>query len=130
VSEAIEVVRRFVRMVEERAPFEAIAELLHEDVVQREWPNKLFPRGAQRDRAAMGQASQRGRQALSAERYEVRHAAASGETVALQIEWSGTLAVPYGEMAVGHVLRAHIAMFFQVRDGRIASIENYDCYET
>lgn len=124
-----EVALRFVRLVEGRAPVEAIAELLHEDVVQRELPNRLFPSGAVRDKAQLLEGNVKGRSVLSSERYEVRNVVCSGENVALEVAWSGTLAVPYGALPVGHVLRASLGMFLRVRDGRIASIHNYDCYE-
>jgi ketosteroid isomerase-like protein len=37
--------------------------------------------------------------------------------------------VAYGPRPVGHVLRASLAMFYDLRDGRIVGIRNYDCYE-
>ncbi|MFJ2770774.1 hypothetical protein [Streptomyces sp. NPDC087300] len=57
------------------------------------------------------------------------NAVAAGEQVALEVTWAGTLAVAMGELPVGHVLRARIAVFLEFRDGRILAQRNYDCYD-
>ena len=66
---------------------------------------------------------------MSMQRYDVRSAVASGGTVALEMEWTGTLATSFGTLAAGDQMRAHVAMFLQFRDGRICATRNYDCYE-
>jgi ketosteroid isomerase-like protein len=127
--EPVDVALQFVRAVEGRAPLGVIADLLCDDVEAHELPNRLFPKGAARDKAQLLASSERGRQVTSSETYEVRSVVAQGDRVALEIAWSGTLAVAFGDLPVGHVLRASLAMFVDVRGGRIARIRNYDCYE-
>jgi ketosteroid isomerase-like protein len=39
------------------------------------------------------------------------------------------LAIPIGTLAPGDRMKAHFAMFFEFRDGRIALQRNYDCFE-
>jgi ketosteroid isomerase-like protein len=87
------------------------------------------PGGATRDLAAIREASQRGRKVLTAERYDVRSAVASGDRVALELLWTGTLAVPVGAIPVGGEMRAHFAMFITYRGGKIVEQRNYDCFE-
>ena len=99
------------------------------DVVQEEFPNRLVPTGARRDRAALREAAERGRAVLRAQRYEVRAAYAVGETVVLEVLWVGTLAIPVGSLAAGQEMRAHFAVFLEFRDGRIRRQRNYDCFE-
>jgi ketosteroid isomerase-like protein len=53
---------------------------------------------------------------------------AEGDEVATEIEWSGVLKVGFGAVAAGTTMRAAIGMFFTFRDGKIASVRNYDCY--
>lgn len=125
----VEVMSEFVRRVEARVPIDEIARLLHDDVVQHELPNRLFPKGVVRDKAAILEGNVRGRQVLSSERYDVRNVVANGSKVALEVAWSGTLAVPYGELPVGHTLRAALAMFAEIRDDRIVGLRNYDGYD-
>lgn len=43
--------------------------------------------------------------------------------------WTGEIATDAGPFRAGQQLTAHVAQFIDVRDGRIASIETYDCYE-
>lgn len=124
----LEVVLRFVRAVEAREPDEVIDALIAPDIVHHELPNRLFPAGVVRDRAALLAGRASGRKVLSSERYDVQSAFASGGRVAVEIAWSGVLAVPYGELPIGHVLRASIGMFADVEDGRIVAVRNYDCY--
>ena len=45
------------------------------------------------------------------------------DTIAARATWTGTLA------ATGRQLKAHIATFSEVRDGRIFRHATYDCYE-
>ncbi|GAA5069145.1 ketosteroid isomerase-like protein [Thermocatellispora tengchongensis] len=120
---------RYHEAVSQWATGDRLAEFLHQDVIHRELPNALFPQGAVRDLAAMRAAAESGRAKLAAQRYEVLNAVASGEQVALEVLWTGTLAVPMGDLPAGHVLRAHIATFLEFRDGKIAAQRNYDCYE-
>ncbi|WP_433207483.1 nuclear transport factor 2 family protein [Dactylosporangium sp. CS-047395] len=98
------------------------------DMLHRELPNLLFPDGAERDLPAVLDAAERGQAVLSAQTYEVLNVVAAGDKVAVEVRWSGTLAVAYGELPAGHVMHAHIGTFLDVRDGRISGQRNYDCY--
>ncbi|WP_328841277.1 hypothetical protein [Streptomyces europaeiscabiei] len=58
-----------------------------------------------------------------------QNAVAADAQVALEVTWSGTLAVSLGDLTAGQVLRARIAAFLEFRDGKIIAQRNYDCYE-
>ncbi len=54
---------------------------------------------------------------------------AGANVVALEVLWTGTLAVALGTLPVGGQMRAHFAMFLEFRDGKIVAQRNYDCFE-
>jgi ketosteroid isomerase-like protein len=122
-------VRRYLQALAEGATGEALGAFLHPDIVQHEFPSRLNPAGARSDRATMLARAERGAGLLRAQRFELRRAVAQGDCVALEVEWSGTLAVPFASHAPGHELRAHFAMFLQLKDGQIVTQNNYDCFE-
>lgn len=99
------------------------------EVIQQEFPNRLVPGGATRDRAALIAASERGKRACTSERYEVVRAITQGDEVVLETIWTGTLAVPFGTLPVGGTMRAHLAICLTFRDGHIVSQRNYDCFD-
>jgi ketosteroid isomerase-like protein len=121
--------RRYLESIERRADSEEVAGFFAPDVIQEEFPNQLVPKGACRDLAALKEAGVRGRQVMSAQRYEVLREMASGDRVALEVLWTGTLAVPFGSIPAGGTLRAHFAVFIDFRDGRIVAQRNYDCFD-
>ncbi|HJY40634.1 MAG TPA: nuclear transport factor 2 family protein [Steroidobacteraceae bacterium] len=100
-----------------------------DDVVQVEFPNRLLPNGATRDLAALRDAAERGRKVMTAQRFEVLNAITSGEQVAVEALWTGTLAVPLGNIPAGGQMRAHFAIFLTYRDGKIVRQHNYDCFD-
>ncbi|MEU5539846.1 nuclear transport factor 2 family protein [Streptomyces sp. NPDC020362] len=120
---------RYHQAVARLAAPEELKQFLHPDMVHTQLPNTLFPDGTVRDLTESLTASQQARTLLSGQHFEVINAVASGDQVALEVTWSGTLAAPFGDLPTGHVLRAHIAAFLEFRDGRIAAQRNYDCYE-
>jgi ketosteroid isomerase-like protein len=66
---------------------------------------------------------------MAAQRYEVLNAIGSGDRVAVEVRWTGTLAVPLGSLPAGGQMRARFAIFLELRDGRIVRQRNYDCFE-
>ena len=103
--------------------------LLHEDVPFVEHPNLVSPQGSRRDRSTLLATFEAGRRLMAEQRLENLEVLPAGEYVVARAAWSGTLAVDAGPMPAGATLRAQLAMFFTVRDGRIFRQENYDCYE-
>jgi ketosteroid isomerase-like protein len=100
-----------------------------DDVVQVEFPNRLVPAGATRDLAALRDAAERGRKVMTAQRFEVVNALASGDQVAVEALWTGTLAVALGTIPAGGEMRARFAIFLTYRDGKIVRQHNYDCFD-
>ena len=94
-----------------------------------EYPNLVKPSGATADRAKLLASSRAGARLLSAQRYDVHHAAQYGNTAIMRLTWSGTVATDVGAFVAGQQLTAHIAQFVTVRDGRISALATYDCYE-
>jgi len=125
----LEIARAYLQALAQGAPPDTLGRFLHDDIVFEELPNRLVPNGRRADRAAMLAASQRGQQVLSSQCYDVQGAIADGDQLALEVAWTGTLAVPLGTLPVGYVMRARFAMFLELRDGRIISQRNYDCYD-
>jgi ketosteroid isomerase-like protein len=121
--------RRYLAAIESGAPFEEVAVFLTEDIVQEEFPNRITPTTARRDLAAMREASVKGRKVMTAQRFEILNAVVDGDTVVLEVQWSGTLAIPFGSIPAGGEMRARFAVFLEFRDGRIAWQRNYDCFE-
>jgi hypothetical protein len=56
-------------------------------------------------------------------------AVAAGERLALQVEWTATVGASAPPFAPGQELRAHFAMFVELKDGQIFRQTNYDCFE-
>jgi ketosteroid isomerase-like protein len=52
----------------------------------------------------------------------------AGDELAIELEWSGILAVPVLNLPAGSEMKAFVAMFLTFRDGKITSQRNYDCY--
>lgn len=127
-SDLVDIVRRYFAAIEAGEPEGNLA-FFAEDVVQEEFPNRLVPQGAVRDLAALREAAQRGRKAVTRQRYEILNAIASGNQVAVETLWTGTLAIPFGSIPAGGEMRARFAVFLEFRDGKIVRQRNYDCFD-
>jgi ketosteroid isomerase-like protein len=99
------------------------------DAIQEEFPNRLNPTGGRSDLPTLLERSERGRQLLAAQAYLVRSAIARGDAVAVEADWTGTLAIPLATLPAGARMRAHFAMFFECAEGKIRHQRNYDCFE-
>lgn len=106
-----------------------IRHLFTDDVRTIEHPNLVSPAGKVLDLAQMAAASDRGASLLSRQTYEVSSGFEVGTLAIVRLRWTGIIARDVGPYREGQVLVAHIAQFVETRDGRIASIETYDCYE-
>ena len=121
--------KKYLKAIEERTLGDKAEELFTPDYVIEAKPNRLLPKGRRDDLAGSRAASEAGKTIMSSERYEVRNGIATGDAVALEVLWTGTLAIPYDTLPAGGQMRAHFAMFLEFRDGKIASQRNYDCFE-
>lgn len=122
--------RAYLACIEQARSFDELAPFLHPDVVLLEHPNRLVAQGKTRRFADVRAAFEAGRKAVSAQRYGVRTAVTDGSTVALEVDWEGTLAVPIGALMAGDVMRCTSAMFLRFdAEGRILRQDNYDCFQ-
>jgi ketosteroid isomerase-like protein len=125
----LETARAYLAAVEGGATGEALARWFTPDVVQEEFPNRLMPAGARRGLAELLDGAVRGQNVMSAQRYEVLSAIASRGRVALEVRWTGTLAIPLGSLPAGGEMRARFGVFLDFRGGRITAQRNDDCFD-
>jgi ketosteroid isomerase-like protein len=122
-------VRSYLAALEAGMVGEGLARFFTSDAEQVELPNKLNPGGGRSDLATLLRRAEQGRHLLQRQSYEVRSILEQGDRVAVEARWSAVLAVPLGPLAAGAAISAHFAIFFELRDGRICSQRNYDCFE-
>jgi ketosteroid isomerase-like protein len=121
------VARAYLKALEENRPQDARA-FFADDIVQVEHPNRLKPNGDRRDAAQMAADGQRGLQILERQTFEVLNAIAQGDRVALEVKWTGVLAVALGELKPGDAMTCWSGVFLDFRDGKIAGQRNHDCF--
>ena len=125
----LEVAKRYLSALEAGATGNELAAFFCEDVVLEGFPTRLVPTGARRDLGALLQGAERGQQVMRSQRYELLGALEADGTVALEVQWSGVLAVAVGSLPAGGEMRARFAVFLEFRGEKIARQRNYDCFD-
>ena len=126
----IAVVERFLDAFDGRWPDRRdLDELLDQDVRFVERPNLVNPVGGERDANAMRAGIEAGKTLLAWQSYEVRDHLSSGDTVVTRFRWTGELAVDVGPWVAGTRLSAWCVAHYRIHAGRIAHIEQHDCYD-
>jgi ketosteroid isomerase-like protein len=129
-AENLAIARQYLQVLEGGAAASQLSQFLSPEVIIEIFPSKFFPNGSRSNLTEALAASQRGKKVMSSQSYEIRNALATDDQVALEIDWTGTLAVPFQSIPVGGKMRAHFAAFIQFKGGKIVSQRNYDCYES
>jgi ketosteroid isomerase-like protein len=127
-AENLALAKQYLRTIEAGSTGE-LAQFFAPEVIVEIFPSKFFPSGSRDNLAGILSAAERGKKVMTSQTFAVRNALASGDQVALEIDWTGTLAVPFQTIPAGGQMRAHFAAFLQFKDGKIISQRNYDCYE-
>ena len=125
----IDTVHRYLAALAGQVTGDELGGFFHDRVEQIEFPNRLTPEGAKRDKAALLAGAESGKRVTTNQRYEVLTILAAGDLVAVEADWSCTLRVPLGKLASGDTMRARLGMFIELSEGQIRSLRNYDCFE-
>jgi ketosteroid isomerase-like protein len=128
VTSAGTFVRAFLDAIERDEVVDRESDWYTQDAVQVEFPNRLVPAGATRDLAAIRQAGERGRAIVDRQSYEIVSLVEQGDRVAVEAVFRATFRMDVAGLAKGETMEARFAMFFEMRDGRIARHHSYDCF--
>ena len=128
-TDNLAIARRYLEALESGAEGSALADFFTKDVVQEEFPNRLSPIGAHRDLSALLDAAKKGKRTLRAQKYDILNSIVDGDSIALEIVWRGYLAQPVDTLPADSEMRAHLSVWLEFRDGKIARQHNYECFD-
>jgi ketosteroid isomerase-like protein len=121
-------VYEYLKAIEARGSYESVAKFYAADVTFREFPNRTVPNGRVSGAGDLRTAYEKGLTLMKSQRYQVQRILESGDEVAVELAWTGVLAIPVMSLPAGSEMKAYVAMFLTFRDGRIREQRNYDCY--
>ncbi|MGH2610863.1 MAG: nuclear transport factor 2 family protein [Tepidiformaceae bacterium] len=127
---AVQVVETYIHATASTATtVEELAALVHPNVEVRIHPNITAPSGTRSTLAEMQAGLKAGQALMAWQKYDIHgHDVPGPDRVITRTTWTGELAVALGDWPAGARLRAEIAMFFELREGKIYRQENFDCY--
>jgi ketosteroid isomerase-like protein len=128
-SQNLSLARQYLKAIESGAGGDEMAHFFAPEIVVEIFPSTFFPKGSRSNLEGIRAAANRGKKVMSSQTYEVTNALATGDQVALEVIWTGTLAVPFQSIPADGQMRAHFAMFLLFKNGKIISQRNYDCYD-
>src|SRR5215472_17477678 len=111
-ADRLDTVRRYLKAIED-GTFADLENLFAPEIVMEQLPNRIYPQGLLGNRAQMAEGFANGRKLLSSQSYEIRKAVVQDGSIAVEVLWTGTLALGFGNLAAGSQMRCHSAMFFE-----------------
>jgi ketosteroid isomerase-like protein len=123
------IAQRYLQILERDPSDPELHALFDPEFVFHERPNRLNPNGRTLRSDELRALTNKAKQILIDQRYEVVHALAVGDEVAMEVEWTGRFNVGFASTAAGQPIRAKLGMFLTFRAGKLVSQRNYDCYE-
>lgn len=124
-----QITRDFIKTLQNRNSAEEILRFYHRDIEQIEFPNTLTTNKAVRSFEDLKLASEKGKTVLQKEELEIIKSYSFQNTVIIEAVWTGTLAIPIGNIPAGGQMKAYFAQFYEFEDNKIIRQRNYDCFE-
>ena len=119
----------FIDTLQNRKTTAAITDFYHPDIQQIEFPNKVTPCTTVRNLGELKEAAEKGKRLLQEEVYEIIRSYTFDNSVIIEAKWTGTLAIPFGNLPAGGQIKAHFAQFYEFSEGKIIRQRNYDCFD-
>ncbi len=128
VTSNLDLARGYLKAIED-GNAEFVTNLFSPDAVIEQLPNRIYPQGLRANVTQLAGAFEKGRKLFTCQTYEITNHLVADNMVALEVLWTGTLAIPFGSIAAGGQMRCHSGMFLEFREGKVVSQRNYDCFE-
>eukprot|EP00300_Choanocystis_sp_HF-7_P034555 c47389_g1_i1.p1 GENE.c47389_g1_i1~~c47389_g1_i1.p1 ORF type:complete len:246 (+),score=42.06 c47389_g1_i1:36-773(+) len=125
-SAHVALARKYLAALSSGAPLE---DFFTPDYMQEEFPNLLNPGGGRSDLATLLARSERGKDMVVSQAYDVVRVYESGACVIVEVKWSATFRIPVRSLMPGSVMRARFAVFLDFEGDRIVRQRNYDCFD-
>lgn len=119
----------YMKAVEGGAIGDALARFLHPDVTHYDLPNRYNPAGKISDRKGMLASAERGQKVMRRQKYDILTTVEQGNTVVLEMDWIGELAIAVAGIPAGGEMHARIATFLEFEDGLVILQRDYVCYD-
>lgn len=123
------IVRGLISAIERGAPGRTLAAYFDPDAEQVEYPSAMNPAGGSRGLEAVLAGAEVGGRMLASQSYAVHEVIGVGDVAAVRLTWRARTAIELPGLPAGSELTAHIAQFYEFRDGRVLRLRSYDCYE-
>jgi ketosteroid isomerase-like protein len=118
--------RRLVSFSQEWKDFEAI---LDPEFTQKEFPSPANPKGLQLNAAELLKRIGELRKQLTAQHFEITNQFESDNQVAVEVLWTGLLAMDQGPFKKGKNIKSNLCMVFEFRGEKILLQRIYDSHE-
>ena len=126
----LEVVKKYFSLLEgfatERSSY---AEVLHPDIEQIEYPNRITPHTKVRNFEMLLEGMVAGSQLLRSQTYEIQNTIESTDSIVVEVIWNGTVNKALGPFKENQVVVAIFCVVLEFKNGLIYKQRNYDCFE-
>ena len=98
--------RAYLAAVEAIGPQETMADFCAPEMTFQEFPNRVAPLGCVRRGDQLRAAWEQGRKFMKSQAYRVQRVIESGDDMAVELEWTGILAIPVMNLPAGSEMKA------------------------
>lgn len=125
----ISIIEAYYGEIEQGISPDSFSKYYTEDAIQTDFPNLMVPAGLTQAINELQYSSTKTKGILSSQKVEILRYFESGNTLIVEALWTGTLALPIGQIPIGGQMKANFARFYEFEHGKICRQRNYDCFE-
>jgi ketosteroid isomerase-like protein len=93
----LDVARHYLKAIE-AGDAQSVLSLFSPEAMVEQLPNRIYPKGARAGISEVPAAFEKGRKIFSRQTYEILNTVETGNRIALEVLWTGTLAIPFGTL--------------------------------
>jgi hypothetical protein len=90
-----------------------LAVFFSKNIMQIEYPKRLNPSGGKSDYSTLLERAEKGKKIIVRQEYNIQKEYLVGNTVILEVVWTGIFTVPIGNVQPGQPLKANFAPFME-----------------
>ena len=124
----LDVIRKYLSLLERFSDsMTEFSEVLDPHFEQKEYPNILNKNGQESDFLDAIRRASMGKKMMSRQSFEILNSIENGAHLAVEVLWTGTMAVDAGPLKAHQILSANFCFVCEFKNGRIFRQRNYDC---